>query len=36
MFDPAKALIKCSLRPGFMNTATGNTLQREQVEIICE
>ena len=36
VFDPAKALVKCSLRPGFMNTATENMLRREQVEIICE
>ncbi len=35
MFDPARAKIKHSLRPGFVNSATDNVLKKEQVEIIC-
>ncbi len=33
MFDPATAVVKTSLRPGFLNTATGNVLQKEYIEI---
>jgi vacuolar-type H+-ATPase subunit H len=35
MFDPSTAMIKCSLRPGFINRATGNVLQKELVELVC-
>lgn len=34
MFDPSTAIIKCSLRPGFVNRATGNVLQKELVELV--
>ena len=34
MFDPATAILKRSVRPGFVNQATGNVLQKELVELI--
>lgn len=34
MFDPATAIIKRSMRPGFVNQATGNVLQKELVELV--
>lgn len=34
MFDPSTAAIKRSVRPGFVNRATGNVLQKELVELV--
>lgn len=34
MFDPSNAAIKRSVRPGFVNRATGNVLRKELVELV--